>query len=222
MHYTCTFIFDELYRSIFYLLQVMAKDELPEVNISNIITLSQLFPPLHLDKLEEIGQFDSPPSSSLSRIPITHGKTKFSIFRSGSVISRASTSIPELEENMLWLHDYLSDYKLELNLEYRITNVVAYSKLNLPPLNLLTLSYQLHRSSYDPTASISENERPGCDVIVYPLTDGKPRKTILIFSSSSITLTGFRSVPDLKNQAYQFQKKLKKIIEKHPEVKRNR
>ena len=198
----------------------MTQDELPEVNITNIITLSQILQPQHLEKLQETVQFDSSPSSSLSRIPIAHGRTKFSIFRSGSVISRASTSISELEENMLWLHDYLVNYELELNLEYTITNVVAYSKLKLPPLNLLTLAHQLSRSSYDPSASISENERPGCDVVVYPLTEGKPRKTILIFSSSSITLTGFRSVPDIKNQAYVFQKKLKKIMEEHPEVRR--
>jgi len=198
----------------------MSQEELPDVNITNIVTLSQILQPQNLEKLQGTIQFDNTPTASLSRIPITHGGTKFSIFRSGSVVSRASTSISELEENMLWLYDYLHNYELELNLEYRITNIVAYSKLHLSPLNLLALSYQLSRSSYDPSASISEKERPGCDVVVYPLTEGKPRKTILIFSSSSITLTGFRSVPDIKNQAYLFQRKLKGIIEEYPEVRR--
>ena len=76
----------------------MIKDELPAVVITNIITLSHLHLPVYLDKIEEEVPFDSPPASSLSRIPITHGKTKFSIFRSGSVISRASKLVPEFED----------------------------------------------------------------------------------------------------------------------------
>jgi len=148
------------------------------------------------------------------------GRTKFSIFHSGSVISRASTSILELEENLLRLHEYLTEFGLELELEYTVTNIVAYSKLHLPNLDLLPLAKQLPRSSYDPSISISENERPGCNVVVHALTESKPRKTILIFSSSTITLTGFRSIPDIQNHANQFKKKLIEIIERHPEVKK--
>jgi TATA-box binding protein (TBP) (component of TFIID and TFIIIB) len=136
------------------------------------------------------------------------------------VISRASSSILELEENLLQLHEYLTGFGLELDLEYTITNIVAYSKLHLPSLDLLTLANQLPSSSYDPSASISEHERPGCNVIVHALTDGKPRKTILVFSSSTITLTGFRSIPDIENQAHQFKRQLIDIIERHPEVKK--
>ena len=197
----------------------MAVVERPVVNISNIVTLSRIRPPFDLTLLEQSASFDSS-KFALSRIPIVQGRTKFSIFRSGSVISRASPSITELEENLLKLQEYLIAFGLELDLEYTITNIVAYSKLYLPALDLLTLANQLPSSSYDPSASISEHERPGCNVIVHALTDGKPRKTILVFSSSTITLTGFRSIPDIQNQAYQFKRLLLDIIERHPEVKK--
>lgn len=190
----------------------------PVVNITNIVTRSRICAPFDLTLLKQSVPFDSS-KFALSRIPIIQGQTKFSIFRSGSVISRASTSIIELEENFLLLHEHLIQFGLELDLEYTITNIVAYSKLHLPNLNLLALAHQLPSSSYDPSASISEHDRPGCNVIVHALTDSKPRKTILIFSSSAITLTGFRSIPDIQNQAYQFQKLLVDIIERHPEVK---
>lgn len=119
---------------------------------------------------------------------------------------------------MLKLHEHLIQYGLELDLEYSITNIVAFSKLQLPNFNLLALANQLPASSYDPTASTSEHDRPGCNVVVLALTKKKPRKTILIFSSSAITLTGFRSIPDIQNQAYQFKRLLIDIIDRHPEV----
>lgn len=191
----------------------------PQVNISNIVTRSHICLPFDLTLLEQSVPFDSS-KFALSRIPIIQGQTKFSIFHSGSVISRASTSILELEENLLQFHEYLKEFGLELDLEYAITNIVAYSKLNLAKLDLLTLANQLSSSSYDPTASTSESERPGCNVIVHALTKGKPRKTILVFSSSAITLTGFRSIPDIQNEAYRFQRLLMDIIERHPEVKK--
>jgi TATA-box binding protein (TBP) (component of TFIID and TFIIIB) len=193
--------------------------ERPVVNISNIVTRSRISSPFDLTLLKQSTSFDSS-KFALSRIPIVQGRTKFSIFRSGSVISRASSSILELEENLLKLHEYLIGFGLELDLEYTVTNIVAYSKLHLPNLDLLTLANQLPASSYDPSASISEHERPGCNVIVHALTDGKPRKTILIFSSSTITLTGFQSIPDIQEHAYQFKRLLIDIIERHPEVKK--
>jgi len=190
----------------------------PIINISNIVTRSQICSPFDLTSLQHATPFDSS-KSSLSRIPIHVGRTKFSIFRSGSVISRASKSILELEENLLKLHEYLSQYELELDLEYTVTNIVAFSKLQLPNFDLLTLANQLPASSYDPTASTSEHDRPGCNVVVLALTNKKPRKTILIFSSSAITLTGFRSIPDIQNQARQLRELLVNIISEHPEVK---
>ncbi|AJP62014.1 TATA-box binding protein [ANMV-1 virus] len=195
----------------------MAPVERPVVNITNIVTRSRIRSPFDLTLLKRSVPFDST-KYSLSRIPIVRGRTKFSIFRSGSVISRASSSIIELEENLLKLQEYLTGFELELDLEYTITNIVAYSKLHLQPLNLLTLANLLPTSSYDPDASISEHERPGCNVIVHALTDCKPRKTILIFSSTAITLTGFRSIQDIRNQAYQFRNRLMDIIAQHPEV----
>lgn len=198
--------------------QNMTSDERPVVTISNIVTHSQIRSPFDLTLLKQATPFDSA-KSALSRIPIVQGRTKFSIFRSGAVISRASTSIRELEENMLKFYDYLLDFGLELELEYTITNIVAYSKLQLPKLDLLALANQLPSSSYDPTASVSEHERPGCNVVVHALTESKPRKTILIFSSSAITLTGFQTIKDLQNQAHLFRKLLIDIIERHPEVK---
>ena len=190
----------------------------PIINISNIVTLSQICSPFDLTPLQHATPFDSS-KCSLSRIPIHLGRTKFSIFRSGSVISRASKSILELEENLLKLHEYLSQYELELDLEYTITNIVAFSKLQLPNFNLLALANLLPSSSYDPTASTSEHDRPGCNVVVLALKEKKPRKTILIFSSSAITLTGFRSIPDMQNQARQLRELLVNIISEHPEVK---
>lgn len=193
--------------------------EMPVVNISNIVTRSSLCSPFDLTLLKQSTPFDSS-KSALSRIPIIQGQTKFSIFRSGSVISRASRSIEELEENLLKFHDYLVAYGLELDLEYTIINIVAYSKLQLPALNLLALANQLPHTSYDPSASISETDRPGCNAVVHTLTNRKPKKTILIFSSSAITLTGFRSIVDMKNQTSQFKNQLLDIIARHPEVKK--
>lgn len=190
----------------------------PIINISNIVTRSQIYSPFDLTPLQQAKPFDSS-KCSLSRIPIHLGRTKFSIFRSGSVISRASKSILELEENLLKLHEYLAQYKLELDLEYTITNIVAFSKLQLPNFDLLALANLLPSSSYDPTASTSEHDRPGCNVVVLVLKEKKPRKTILIFSSSAITLTGFRSIPDMQNQARQLRELLVNIISEHPEVK---
>lgn len=197
---------------------IMTPAEIPVVNISNIVTRSHIYSPFDLTLLEQSIPFDSS-TFALSRIPIVQGHTKFSVFRSGTVISRASTSIPDLEENLLQFHGYLITFGLELDLEYTIINIAAYSKLHLPNLDLLVLANLLPSSSYDPSASISEHDRPGCNVIVHSLTKSKPRKTILIFSSSAITLTGFRSIQDLKNQAYQFQNLLIDIIARHPEVK---
>jgi TATA-box binding protein (TBP) (component of TFIID and TFIIIB) len=199
-------------------IQNMESDIAPVVNVSNIVTLSKLQSPFDLTLLKQTAPFDSS-KFALSRILIILGSTKFSIFRSGAVVSRASASITELEENLLRLSNYLLDFGLELEREYKITNIVAYSKLELPTLDLLALANQLPSSSYDPMASISEHDRPGCNVVVHALTQSKPRKTILIFSSSAITLTGFQSIPDIQNHAHQFKKQLIDIIERHPEVK---
>lgn len=195
--------------------------ERPLVNVTNIISRSQIHHPCNLTSLKKEIAFDLP-DSALARIPIAQGKTKFSVFQSGSVISRASKSINELEDDLLSLYDYLEKHELELNLEYEITNIVAFSKLAISSLDLWALANQIPTSSYDPSAADSPTDRGGCgcNVIVYPLTKESPRKTILIFSTSAITLTGFRSLPDLKNQSYQFKKLLQDIIDKHPEVRK--
>lgn len=192
-------------------------NERPTVKVVNIVTRSLISPPFDLTALSKEKAFE-PPNFSLGRILIPQGKTKFSIFRSGSVVSRASPSILDFEEDLLSLYDYLQTYDLKLELEYSITNIVAVSKLDCPRINLFSLANQMPSSSYDSSAADSDTEGRGCNAIVYQQRDTTPKKTILLFSSSAITLTGFRSLPDLKNQSYQFKKLLKSILQKHPEV----
>ena len=69
----------------------------PVVNISNIVSLSKIGSPFDLTPQKESIPFE-PSKFSLSRIPIIHGQTKFSIFQSGSVISRASKLFSEFED----------------------------------------------------------------------------------------------------------------------------
>ena len=195
--------------------------ERPSVEVVNIITHTLIVPPFDLTKLTEAIAFDSL-NSALSRIPVTCDKTKFSIFRSGAVVGRGSKTIDTFEKDLLAFYDYLKSFQLNLKLEYDISNIVGVAKLEAPILNLFALANQISTSSYDPSAADSKREGTGCDVIVYPLSKKKPKKTILIFSSSAITLTGFRSLPDLKNEAYKFQELLHSILKKHPEVIREK
>lgn len=189
----------------------------PVVKVVNIVTRSLIRPPFDLTALSKAKAFDTP-NFSLGRILIPQGRTRFSIFHSGSVVSRASQSIQDFEDDFLSLYDCLQTYDLELELEYTISNIVAVSKLGCPSMNLYSLANLIPSSSYDSSAADSDTEGRGCNAIVYPLSKTTPRKTILIFSSSAITLTGFRSLPDLKNQSYQFKKLLNSIVQKHPEV----
>ena len=71
--------------------------EKPIVIITNIVARSKIYKPFDLTLLKQSKPFDSS-KFALSRIPITHAQTKFSIFQSGSVISRASKSVPEFED----------------------------------------------------------------------------------------------------------------------------
>jgi TATA-box binding protein (TBP) (component of TFIID and TFIIIB) len=196
----------------------MQRKDRPVVTVSNIITGAKIHLPVDLTALLMRTKVDYP-ESPLARIPISINNTKFSVFPSGSVVSRGSKTILEFESDLLLFHNFLSAYNLELNLEYSVTNIVATSKLQLARLDLFALSRFIPTSSYDSTAVDSDREDVRCDVIVYPLTKTRPRKTILVFSSSAITLTGFRSLPDLINQAAIFKALLVQILSEHPEVK---
>lgn len=187
------------------------------ITISNLVTLSHIVKPFDLSLLLRDKTFELT-DYAFARIPIRYTQTKFSIFKSGTVVSRGSKSRDIFEMNLLRLHDFLAKYALSLDLEYTITNIVASAKLFLPRLNLSALAGYIPSSSYDRTIFTGESEGYGCDTIVYSLSKTKPKKTILIFPTSSITLTGFRSLPDLAENAVKFKAQLKTIIDNHPEV----
>lgn len=184
----------------------------------NIVAKSQLIPPFSLASLSAQFPFSSP--RFLCHIPIPHDHVKFSIFRTGNVISRASTSLSELESSFAWLRRLLHSFELELVSSYDILNIVAVSPLVSEKLDLLLLAPLLPHSSYDPTPFPGENAREFLlDAITFYFNSQvKPRQTALIFKSGTVTLTGFRSIPELESAILQLRQLLDQIVQEHPEV----
>lgn len=185
------------------------------INISNIVAKSQLVPPFSLSSLTSQYPFD--PQAVLSRIYIPHNHTKFSIFRTGTVISRASRSLNDLEASFSWLRAFLFNFDLKLSHHYQVINIVAFSQLVSSPLNLHNLASHLPNCSYDPSFLDGEHARL-VDCITYYFHQGRPRFTALIFPTGKVTFTGFQSTSDLEAHALKLSSLLSQISQNYPDV----
>jgi len=190
-----------------------------KTQITNIIAKSQLVPPFTLSPLEAKCPFDH--KAVLSRIFIPYNNVKFSIFRTGTVMSRAARSFDELVTSFSWLSTFLSDFNLELSHKYDILNIVAFHDFQLAhSLNLYELTSYLLNCSYDPSPLYSEKDEQEhmVNCITYYFHEGRPRYTALIFPTGKVTLTGFKSVPELESHVLKLSSLLSEISLDHPEV----
>lgn len=178
-------------------------------------------PPFSLSTLSAAFPF-SIKRRALSRIlllppfPLQH--VNFSIFNTGSVISRSSRSILDVEASFSWLRSFLASFELELSSHYRILNVVASANLT-PPLNLLVLSSFLPKCSYDPSPLLSDDGHEhlvNCITLYFQET--RPHYTALIFPTGNVTFTGFKSITELEQYALKLSALISEIIPHHPEV----
>ena len=191
----------------------------PNIQIINIIAKSQLVPPFSLSSLEAKHPF-SP--KALSRIFIPYKHVKFSIFRTGTVMSRASRSVNELEDSFNWLSSkFFPDFNLGLSDKYDVLNIVALSEFYVSHFNLSELATHLHSNcSYDPCATISEKDdlEHLVDCITYYFHEGRPHYTALIFSTGKVIFTGFKSIAELELHCLKLSSSISKICLNHPEV----
>lgn len=196
----------------------MNQNKRTRIRITNIISKTNLIPPFSLSAFSSTFPF-SDEKAFLHRIYIPYKNINFSIFQSGSIISRSSISQLALESSFEWLRSVLAPFELRMSQNYEILNIV--STINLaPPLKLLSLAEYLPNCSYDPSPLLSERNREFCvDAIVhYFVPNEKPRRTALIFSTGSIILTGFNSFSELSEYSMKLSRTIFKIAEVHPEV----
>ena len=189
-----------------------------QVQITNIIAKSQLCPPFTLSSLEAKHPFDH--KAVLSRIFIPYNRVKFSIFRTGTVISRAARSSDELVNSFRWLSsEFLAEFNLKLADKHEVLNIVAFSDL-FCSFNLYELATYLLKASYDPSPLYSEKDDHEhlVNCIVYPIREQKPRHTALIFPSGKVVFTGFKSVTEIESASLKLSSLLSQISLEHPEV----
>ena len=192
------------------------QSDYPNIIINNIIAKSDIAPPFSLSSLSATFPFSTHPP--LSRILLTFQHFCFSIFHTGSVISRASRSFQDVEGSFHWLRSLLATFNLELSSQYDILNIVASGNLSLP-LNLSALSLYLPNCSYDPSSSLSgEGYEHGVHCITFHFRKIRPRYTALIFPTGNALLTGFKSAPELELHTSKFISLLSEITLNHPEV----
>lgn len=196
----------------------------PKIKVTNIIAKSQLVPPFTLSSLEAKHPFDHTDKYNPklvfhgARIFIPHNNIKFSLFRTGTVMSRAARSVPELDKSFRWLSSFLADFDLKLCNNYEILNVVAFSRLPCS-LNLFELATYIPNCSYDPSSSLSEEGHEHIvNCITFYFREEKPRYTALIFPTGNVTLTGFKSVAELEDHTAKLFSLISEISSDHPEV----
>lgn len=190
----------------------------PKIQITNIIAKSHLVPPFSLSSLESKYPFDH--KAVLSRIFIPYDHIKFSVFRTGTVMSRAARSFHELQDSFSWLSSkFLAEFNLELSNEYDVLNIVAFSDFHFA-FDLHELAPHLLNSSYDPSPLFSEKDEHEhlVNCITYYFHEGRPRYTALIFPTGKVTFTGFKSVTELEAHVLKLSSLLSKISLEHPEV----
>lgn len=191
--------------------------DLTRINFNNIVTKSSLIPPFSLAQFSSAFPFSSSPF--LPRIFLPFRNVNFSIFRSGSIISRSSTSVEDINISFDWLRSIIEPFKLMLSESYEILNITSSVTL-APPLNLLSLSSYLPCCSYDPSPPLNENglEHYVDAIVFYFNPECKPRGTALIFPSGKATLTGFCSFSALIRDVLRLSSLLLKIVQDHPAV----
>ena len=195
----------------------MVNNDPPKIKISNIIAKSQLIPPFSLSSLSVAFPFSH--RSAFSRIILPFHHMNFSIFRTGSVISRATNSVSDVEDSFNWLRSILFPFGLELSDRYTILNIVAVANC-APPIVLSSLAANLPNCSFDPFPVFSEKDdhQHLVNCITYRFPKDKFHYTSLIFSSGKAIFTGFKSIPELGLHAFKFSSLISKISRDHPEV----
>ena len=206
--------------------QLRARDvKKPKTQITNIVAKAQLVPPFTLSSLESKHPFDHGKKYNPkqvfhgSRISISHDPFKFSVFRTGTIMSLVSRSLNELDDSFIWLSSFLADFNLQLSDKHDIINITGLSDF-LCAFNLFELVSRLHSdSSFDPSPLYSgKDDQLHLDCITFYFYDKTPRYTALIFSSGKIIFTGFKSIPTLKSHARELSSLLSKISFDHPGV----
>lgn len=195
----------------------MSYNHTTRIEITNIVAKSQLVPPFSLSSLSVAFPFSH--RSILPRIFFPFQHMYLSIFRTGTVISRSSHSVSDVESSFRWLRSILAPFYLELSDHYSILNIVAFVNL-APPLELSNLATNLPNCSYDPSPIFSDEDGHEhlVDCITFYFHEGRPHYTALIFPTGKVTFTGFKSVAELEAHALKFSSILSEIALKHPEV----
>ncbi len=189
-----------------------------EISVNTAIAKSNIVPPFSLSSLSATFPFST--QHVLSRIFLSHPRqhSYFSIFHTGSVISRSSGSVQDIERSFYWLRSFLAPFNLELSTHYAVLNIVASSDI-APALNLPTLSRHLPHCSYDPSPSLSVGGYEHyVNCITFRFHKAKPRYTALIFPSGNVIFTGFKTIDKLRLYISKFSSILSETILNHPEV----
>ena len=196
----------------------------PKIKVTNIVAKSQLVPPFTLSSLEAKHPFDHTDKYNPklvfhgARIFVPYEHIKFSLFRTGTVLSRAARSVPELKKSFSWLSSFLSNYNLKLSDTHEILNIVAFTRLPFS-LNLFELATFIPNCSYDASSSLSEDGHEHIvNCITFYFREEKPRYTALIFPTGNVTLTGFKSVSELEDHTMKLFFLISEISSDHPET----
>ena len=196
----------------------MQFDNAIKIRLNNIIAKSDIVPPFSLLSLSATFPFST--RHALSRILLSHPgqHSYFSIFHTGSVISRSSRSVQDVEGSFHWLRSFLAPFNLELSNHYDILNIVASAHL-ASSLDLSALSSYLSNCSYDPAPSISgDGYEHLVNCIIFHFHEARSRYTALIFPTGSVTFTGFKSIAELEAHASKLSSLISEITLNHPEV----
>ena len=188
------------------------------IRINNIIAKSDIVPPFSLSLLSAAFRF--PTQHVLSRILLSYPSQHsfFSIFHTGSVISRSSRSVQYVKGAFQWLRSFLSSFNLKLSSHYNILNIVASVNLLLP-LNLSALALYLPNCSYDPSPLLSDDGREHLvNCITFYFQEARPHYTALIFPTGNVTFTGFKSIDELQLHTFKISSLIAEISLNHPEV----
>jgi TATA-box binding protein (TBP) (component of TFIID and TFIIIB) len=190
----------------------------PQVKITNIVSKTHLISPFSLSRFSLAFPF-SEEKTYLHRVYLPYRNINFSVFRSGAIISRSSTSLSELESSFEWLRSLLTTFALRVSNSYELLNIVSTISI-APALNLLPLVEYLPNSSYDPSPLLTEAKREfHVNAIVhYFAPNEKPRRTALVFATGRVVLTGFNEFSDIDDAVMSLSKLLSEIVEAHSEV----
>lgn len=196
----------------------MNSDHITKLRINNIVAKSDIVPPFSLSSLSAAFPFSIRHALSCIFLPYPIQHVNLSIFNTGSVISRSSRSVSDIEASFQWLRSFLASFDLELSSHYIILNIVASIELALP-MNLLALSSHLLNCSYDPSPMLSDDGHEHLvNCIAFYFHEARPHYTALIFPTGHVTFTGFESTAELRAYVLKFSSILSEITQNHPEV----